>query len=136
MELGLNRTSRPVPVIREFSNVWSQDFRFSHHNFYFLGLIHVQLPFLKSMTNTWYVVGKNICPDLIRSNKTRPANLGVRSCQVWTLICPVRLSPTLLIGKGSNHQSLMLVTSHVRSAFCTLTFIKSYIQTCFKTVQP
>ena len=29
----------------------------------------------------------------------------------------------LLIGQGSNKQSLMLVTSHVRSALCTLWFI-------------
>ena len=26
--VGLNRTSRPVPVVEEFSNVWIPDFRF------------------------------------------------------------------------------------------------------------
>ena len=32
-------------------------------------------------------------PDLVRSGRTCPANLGVRSCPVRKLICPVRSSP-------------------------------------------
>ena len=34
------------------------------------------------------------CLDLVRSGRPHPANLGVRPCPGWTLICPVRLSPT------------------------------------------
>ena len=44
-----------------------------------------------------YLVGKmlkSISPDSVRSGKTCPANLGVRSCPVRKLICPVRSSPT------------------------------------------
>ena len=36
---------------------------------------------------------KNVSPDLVRSGRTCPANLGVRSCPVRKLICPVRSSP-------------------------------------------
>ena len=36
---------------------------------------------------------KNISPDLVWSCRTCLANLGVRSCSVRKLICPVRLSP-------------------------------------------
>ena len=39
-------------------------------------------------------MSKNISPDSVRSGRTCPANLGVRSCPVRKLICPVRLSPT------------------------------------------
>ena len=28
LKVGLNRTSRPIPVVREFSNVWIPDFQF------------------------------------------------------------------------------------------------------------
>ena len=35
---------------------------------------------------------KNVSPDLVRSGRTRLANLGVRSCPVRKLICPVWLS--------------------------------------------
>ena len=35
---------------------------------------------IKLIAYTWYVLGKNIGPDLVRSGRTRPANLGVRSC--------------------------------------------------------
>ena len=34
-----------------------------------------------------------ISPDSVPSGRTCPANLGVRSCPVRKLICPVRLSP-------------------------------------------
>ena len=37
---------------------------------------------------------QNISPDSVRSGRTCPANLGVRSCPVRKLICPVRSSPT------------------------------------------
>ena len=37
---------------------------------------------------------KNISPDSVRSVRTCPANLGVQSCPVKKLICPVRSSPT------------------------------------------
>ena len=33
---------------------------------------------------------------------------------------PAKFEYSSLIGQGSNHRSLMLVTSHVRSARCTL----------------
>ena len=49
---------------------------------------------LTSQTWTWYVLGKIIGPDLVRSGRTCPANFGVRSCPGWTLKCPVRLRPT------------------------------------------
>ena len=49
---------------------------------------------------------KNISPCLVRSCKTCPANLGVRSCLVKKLICPVRLSPKSadLLSKRQNHE--------------------------------
>ena len=37
-----------------------------------------------------------ISPDSVRSGRTCPANLGVRSCPVRKLICPVRSSPSKL----------------------------------------
>ena len=46
-----------------------------------------------------YLIGKmfkDISPDSVQSGMTRPANLGVRSCPVKKLICPVRFSPKLL----------------------------------------
>ena len=46
---------------------------------------------------TRYLVGKmfkNISPDSVRSGRTCPAKLGVRSCPVRKLICPVQLSPS------------------------------------------
>ena len=51
-----------------------------------------------------YLVGKmlkSISPDSVRSGRTCPANLVVRSCPVRKLICPVRLSP-ILGGMGIN----------------------------------
>ena len=51
-------------------------------------------PFLiELITCIWYALGKNLGPDLVRSGRTRPANLGVRSCPVRKLICLVRSSP-------------------------------------------
>ena len=38
---------------------------------------------------------KNISPDSVQSDRTCPANLGVRSCPVKKFICPVRLSLSL-----------------------------------------
>ena len=41
--------------------------------------------------------------NLVRSGRTCPANLGVQSCPVRKLICPVRLSHTFLhsaVGRG------------------------------------
>ena len=43
-----------------------------------------------------YLIGKffeNISQDSVRSGKTCPAKLGVRSCPVGKLICPVRSGP-------------------------------------------
>ena len=51
-----------------------------------------------------YLYGKIfeiISPDSVRSGRTCPANLGVRSCPVRKLICPVRSSPMLLKGLSS-----------------------------------
>ena len=38
-------------------------------------------------------MSKNISLDSVRSGRICPANLGVRSCPVRKLICPVRSSP-------------------------------------------
>ena len=49
-----------------------------------------------------YLVGKmfkNISQDSVQSDRTCPANLGVRSCPVRKLICPVRLSPNWMSQK-------------------------------------
>ena len=57
-----------------------------------------------------YLVGKmlkSISPDSVRSGRTCPANLGVRSCPVRKLICPVRLSPNVVDhvgGEGGDDQ--------------------------------
>ena len=62
---------------------------------YFWHQICVQGPYLMRIDNL-YLVGKmfkNISPDSVRSGRTCPANLGVRSCPVRKVICPVRLSP-------------------------------------------
>ena len=42
---------------------------------------------------------KNISPDSVRSGRTCPANLVVRSCPVKKLICPVRLSPRQIVNQ-------------------------------------
>ena len=52
-----------------------------------------------------YLVGKmfkNLSLDSVRSCRTCPAHLGVRSCPVRKSICPVRSSPTLYFLKWSN----------------------------------
>ena len=49
---------------------------------------------LCSFIRDFRVLGKYICPDLVWSGMTRPANLSVWSCPGWTLISPVRLRPT------------------------------------------
>ena len=46
----------------------------------------------------------------------------------WLAQAPAKFEYSSLIGQGSNHRSLMLVTSHVRSALCTLTATLSF---CF-----
>ena len=46
-------------------------------------------------------MSKNISPDSVWSGRTCPANLGVLSCPVRKLICPVRSSP---IAKGGGTQ--------------------------------
>ena len=62
---------------------------------------------------------KNISPDLVLSGRTCLANLGVRSCPVRKLICPVRLSPTwqdnaaLKITKISNFKLRNIIWDHV-----------------------
>ena len=37
---------------------------------------------------------KDVSPDLVLSGRTCPANLGVWSCPVRKLVCPLRFSPT------------------------------------------
>ena len=54
---------------------------------------------------------RNISPDSILSGRPCPANLGVRSCTVRKLICPVWSSPTLkkvtcLLGCPSGQKNL------------------------------
>ena len=39
---------------------------------------------------------------------------------MWPAPAPAKFEYSSLIGQGLNHQSLLLVTSHVRSALCTL----------------
>ena len=58
--------------------------------------IYVLGPYLTRIDNPYSVckMFKNISPDLVRSGRTCPTNLGVRSCPVRNLICPVWLSPT------------------------------------------
>ena len=62
--------------------------------------IRVQSPFPIWIDNPYICTNlhNSIGPVLVRSGRTRPANLGVRSCPGWTPICPVRLSP----GKKGN----------------------------------
>ena len=68
--------------------VWSRNF---WHQ------ICVQGPYLMRIDNL-YLTGKmvkSISLDSVRSSSTCPANLGVQSCPVRKLICPLRSSPTL-----------------------------------------
>ena len=68
--------------------IWSRNFWY---------LICVKGPYLMKMDNL-NLVGKmfeNISPDSVRSGRTCQANLGVRSCPVGKLICPVRSSPIM-----------------------------------------
>ena len=51
--------------------------------------ICVQEPYLKRINKSCLVC---ISPDLVQYSMTCPANLGVWSCLVRKLICPVRLS--------------------------------------------
>ena len=55
----------------------------------------VQGPYLMRINNLYLVhkMFKNLSPNSVRSGRTCPANLGVRSCPVRKLICPVRSSP-------------------------------------------
>ena len=85
----------------EFSN--KQQFLTFATNFIFS-----YLNLIKLITHIWYVLGKNIGPVLVRSGRTRPANLGVRSCPGWTLICPVRLSPIMSYVVSEVKSSLFL----------------------------
>ena len=65
--------------------------------YFLLTPICVQWPYLMRIDNL-YLVGKmfkNISPDLVRSGRSCLANLGVRSCPVRKLICPVWSSPTV-----------------------------------------
>ena len=55
---------------------------------------------------------KNISPDSVRCGRICPANLGVRSCPVRKLICPVRSSPIAKSGsnkKNFNSANLILM---------------------------
>ena len=49
---------------------------------------------------------KIISPDSVRSGRTCPANLGVRSCSVRKLICPVQSSPKKLIPRQQQNRGL------------------------------
>ena len=51
-------------------------------------------------------MSKNISPDSVRCGRTCPANLGVRSCPVRKLICPVRSSPMLNLMQMHFHLKL------------------------------
>ena len=43
---------------------------------------------------------------------------------MWPAPAPAKFEYSSLIGQGQKHRSLMLVTSHVRLAFCTLPTIR------------
>ena len=78
---------------------WSGNFRHQ---------IFVQVPYLMK-SNNLLLVGetfKNISPDSVRSGRTCPANLGVRSCPVRKLICPVRSSPRFLAFNSSSFKPI------------------------------
>ena len=84
-------------------NFWGFFFQF-FFNFFLLSSIH-----LVKEHNFWHqlcvrgpnvMAGKmfeNISPDSVRSSNTCTANLGVRSCPVMKLICPVRSSPIFCV---------------------------------------
>ena len=57
--------------------------------------IHAKGPYFIRINNPYLVseMFKDISPGSIRSSRTCPAYLGIRSCPVRKLICPVRLSP-------------------------------------------
>ena len=59
---------------------------------------------------------KNISPDLVRSGRICPANLGVRSRPVRKLICPVRSSP-------SSWDNVLSTQYHNRLYFVTVLVI-------------
>ena len=91
----LYRTSRPV---QKFG-------RFFFSLFYFIFFIYLfglgaQLFAPICVKGPYVMAGKmfeKISPDSVRSGRTCPANLGVRSCPVRKLICPVQSSPTNMI---------------------------------------
>ena len=60
---------------------------------FFCQIFFFSIFFFKNLVGKMF---KNISPDSVRSGRTCPANLGVRSRPVRKLICPVRLSPTKL----------------------------------------
>ena len=97
---GRQTFNRRIMVEKEhkkFQKFQKKNFKFFFKIFFFIYFWHqIQWPYLMRIDNP-YLVGKmfkNISPDSVRSGRTCPVNLGVPSCPVRKLICPVRLSPS------------------------------------------
>ena len=85
------RTSRPVRKSSKFSKSGLS----GNRKFSFPDAKLLKIEKRKSIFFA-YLYGKIfkiISPDSVQSGRTCPANLGVQSCPVRKLICPVRLSP-------------------------------------------
>ena len=76
-----------------------------------------------------YLVGKmlkSISPDSVRSGRTCPANLSVRSCPVRKLICPVRSSPRIE-GADSKKQFLRWIPQVLKNVFESQENFKTFV---------
>ena len=134
-------TPEPIGTKKKFKNSKSKIFRdfFFFQNFfsiffqdiflfYLFGLGTFDTKFVSKVPILWELITctlvgkmfKNISPDTVRSGMTCPANLGVRSCPIRKLICPVRLSPTkrtinwrtnLKKCRGADFQAFEVLTS-------------------------
>ena len=78
-----------------FSKFFSSIPRFSNTSYFQVfdfKFVSTDLTLRESIAHTWYVKClKNISPDLFPSDRTCPANSGVRSCPVRKLICPMSI---------------------------------------------
>ena len=70
---------------------------------------------------------RNISPDSVRSGRTCPANLDVRSCPVRKLICPVRSSPTFL----AHSRRSVLILKALLVHFSLALRIRTFPSVCF-----
>ena len=68
------------------------NFFFNFYNFFF-SKFFFQFSFQIFFVYLFVKMFENTSPDSVRSGRTCSANLGVQSCRVRKLVCPVRLSP-------------------------------------------